>query len=100
LAKSLGVQVSSYDNLDLEIAESDVIIVATNACEPIILKEHVLNSGNKVLIDLSIPNNIDTAVKELPYIQLVNVDQLSKLNDQTLQKRLAEVPKAKSIITH
>ena len=100
LARSLGVQVSSYDNLDREIEQSDVIIVATNACEPIICKEHVLNSGSKVLIDLSIPNNIDTAVKELPYIQLVNVDQLSKLNDQTLQKRLAEVPKAKNIIAH
>ena len=100
LAKSLGVEVASYDNLNNEIEQSDVIIVATNACEPVIRKEHVLNRGNKVLIDLSIPNNIDTSVKELPYIQLVNVDQLSKLSDQTLQKRLAEVPKAKGIIAH
>ncbi len=100
LAKTLGVQVASYDNVYSEIATSDVIIVATNACEPIIRKEHVLDSGHKVLIDLSIPNNIDIAVKELPHIQLVNVDQLSRLSDQTLQKRLAEVPKAKSIIAH
>jgi len=100
LAKSLGVNVASYDDLYNEIEAANVIIVATNACEPIIRKEHVLHIGNKILIDLSIPNNIDTAVKELPHIQLVNVDQLSKLNDQTLQKRLAEVPKAKSIIAH
>jgi len=100
LAKTLGVHVASYDNLIGEIAQADVIIVATNACEPIICKEHVIDAGNKVLIDLSIPNNIDPAVRELPYIQLVNVDQLSKLSDQTLQKRLAEVPRAKAIIAH
>jgi len=100
LANKLGVQAAGYDNMYDEIAQAEVIIVATNACEPVIRKAHVLNNGNKVLIDLSIPNNIDTAVKELPYIQLVNVDQLSKLNDQTLQKRLAEVPKAKAIIAH
>ncbi len=29
---------------------------------------------------------------------MVNVDQLSKLKDETLQKRMAEVPMAKAII--
>jgi len=37
-------------------------------------------------------------VLQLPNIMLLNVDQLSKLKDETLQKRLAEVPKAKQII--
>ena len=51
------------------------------------------------MIDLSIPNNIDPSAKELPHITLVNVDDLSRINDETLQKRMAEVPKAKSIIS-
>jgi glutamyl-tRNA reductase len=62
------------------------------------MKKDLAKHGKKILIDLSIPNNIDPSAKELPDITLVNVDDLSRINDETLQKRLTEVPKAKSII--
>jgi glutamyl-tRNA reductase len=76
----------------------DIVIVATNAEQPVIMKADLENSNPKILIDLSIPNNIDPLAKELAHITLVNVDDLSKINDATLQKRQAEVPKAKAII--
>ena len=57
-----------------------------------------VNCGQKILIDLSIPHNIEIAAAQLPNVTLVNVDELSKLRDETLQKREAEVPKAKAII--
>ena len=47
---------------------------------------------------MSIPNNIDVTAKELPGVTLVNVDDLSKINDATLEKRKAEVPRAKCLI--
>ena len=50
------------------------------------------------MIDLSIPNNIDPSSKELEHITFVNVDDLAGINDATLQKRVAEVPKAKGLI--
>ena len=54
-----------------------------------------------VVIDLSIPFNVEESVKELPAINLINVDDLSRIKDETLEKRYAEVPKAKAIInTH
>jgi glutamyl-tRNA reductase len=54
-----------------------------------------------VVIDLSIPFNLEDSVKELPAINLINVDDLSRIKDETLEKRYAEVPKAKAIInTH
>ncbi|MGN6617661.1 MAG: glutamyl-tRNA reductase [Ilyomonas sp.] len=98
LAKDLDLHFSCYDNLNEEVSAADVVIVATNAEQPVINKADLINSNKKILIDLSIPNNIDPAAKELAHITLINVDELSKLNDKTLQKRLAEVPKAKAII--
>jgi glutamyl-tRNA reductase len=98
LADEMGLIRASYDNIESEIEEADIIIVATNAAQPIILKNDLLLSKEKVLIDLSIPNNIEPSAKDLPHITLVNVDDLSKINDATLQKREAEVPKAKNII--
>lgn len=98
LAAALDLQYVSYNNLYNEVKGADIIIVATNAEKPVILKTDLIGYGEKVLIDMSIPNNIDIAAKELPGITLVNVDDLSKINDATLEKRKAEVPRAKCLI--
>ncbi|MFP5041521.1 glutamyl-tRNA reductase [Parasediminibacterium sp. JCM 36343] len=98
LADELNLKVGSYELIEHEIQAADIIIVATNAATPIIHKAHFSNGNAKVLIDLSIPNNIAPDCKSLAHITLVNVDDLAKINDATLQKRMAEVPKAKAII--
>jgi glutamyl-tRNA reductase len=98
LAAEMGLMNVSFENLNEEIKQADIIIVATNANEPIIRKADLIGCEEKLMIDLSIPNNIEVAAKDLPQITLVNVDDLSKINDATLQKREAEVPKAKEII--
>lgn len=98
LAGELQLKAASYNELEYEVQAADIIIVATNAEMPFIHSADLINSKPKVLIDLSIPNNIEASCKKLQHIVLVNVDDLSKINDATLQKRLAEVPKAKEII--
>jgi glutamyl-tRNA reductase len=98
LARELGLRSASLENLHEEIAKADIILVATNSPEPTILKEHVEGHGEKLIIDLSIPYNVHEEAQELSNVQLVNVDELSKLKDETLRMRMAEVPKAKAII--
>jgi glutamyl-tRNA reductase len=101
LAGELGLQYALYSDLKQQVQEADVVIVATHAEEPVIAKATLEKSKRKILIDLSIPNNIDPSAKDLAHITLVNVDDLSRINDETLQKRLNEVPRAKEIIiTH
>ncbi|HWB26518.1 MAG TPA: glutamyl-tRNA reductase [Chitinophagaceae bacterium] len=98
LASELKLQTAPYEALEEKLQEADIVIVATNSASPVITKADVAGSKPKILIDLSIPNNIDPSAKELPHITLANVDDLSTINDKTLQKRMAEVPKAKAII--
>lgn len=98
MAEELGLHTACENELEKYIQLSDVIIVATNASQPVILTSHLLNSGGKLIIDLSIPYNVDTAVKEIPGIQLINVDELSGFKDETLRNREAEIPMVKSII--
>ena len=98
LAKELGLRSVGMELLNEEITAADVIIVATNSDQPVITKNLLPQTKDQILIDLSIPNNIDPACKKIPCITLVNVDDLSKINDITLQKRMAEVPKARAII--
>lgn len=98
LAGELGLQSAPFHELAAEIQTADIILVSTNAPQPTILKEHFAHTSNKVVIDLSIPYNVEKDVQQLPGITLVDVDQLSKLKDETLQRRQAEVPKAREII--
>ncbi len=98
LASELGLRSASIENIDEEIAKADIILAATNSVEPIILKSHLEAGKQKLIIDLSIPYNVEISATELPNVHLVNVDELSKLKDETLKMREAEVPKAKVII--
>lgn len=99
LAKELGLKSAPVEQLPAEIQKADIILVATNSAEPTILKSHLEDGSRKLIIDLSIPYNVEEAAQALPHVQMVNVDELSKLKDETLKMRLAEVPKAKAIIS-
>ena len=99
LACELGLNQASIENLAEEIAKADIILVATNSAQPVIRKEHLEGRGEKLILDLSIPYNVSDDAQLLPNVQMINVDKLSKLKDETLKMRLAEVPKAKGIIS-
>ena len=98
LAEDLGLMHAPLSELQQHIQESDIILVATNGSEPAILAADLENQGEKLVIDLSIPCNVEQTAGLLPNITLVNVDELSKLKDETLQKREAEVPAVNAII--
>lgn len=98
LAEELGLFSAPIEELSEKVAAADIILVATNSAEPTILTTQLAGTQHKLVIDLSIPNNVEASAAELPNVTLINVDQLSKLKDETLAKREAEVPKAKAII--
>ena len=98
LANELGLKYAPLAALPEHVAEADIILVATNAQEPTILSSQLNGHGKKLIIDLSIPYNVESSAQLLSNVTLVNVDDLSRLKDETLQKRKAEIPKAKAII--
>jgi len=98
LASELGLKSAPVTEIHEQIAASDIILVATNSPEPTILKSQLEGKGKKLIIDLSVPCNVEEAAQKLEGITFINVDELSKIKDQTLQARKAEVPKALAII--
>ncbi|MFB9842750.1 glutamyl-tRNA reductase [Mucilaginibacter ginsenosidivorans] len=98
LAKELGLNHAPLDELSRQVRNADIVLVASSADEPAILRSHLENAGDKLIIDLSVPNNVEASARELANVTLVNVDELSKLKDATLKKREAEVPVAMKII--
>ncbi len=66
LANELGLYHASIDQLPQYIDQSDIILVATNAAHPTILKSHLEGKTDKLIIDLSIPYNVEIAAQIYP----------------------------------
>lgn len=98
LAKKLDVIVKDYDDLQIELQKADVVVVATGAQNPTVDKA-ILNLKKPVLIlDLSIPKNVNENVKDIEGVTLVHMDELSQITDETLENRKKHIPAAEAII--
>ncbi len=98
IAGKFNLVVKDYSNLQEEINKSDILIVATGAHNPTIDK-HIIQTHKALLIlDLSIPKNVDENVEELKNVTLVHLDDLSQITDETLEKRKTHIPLAEAII--
>ena len=96
-----SIRKSTIQQLSSEVKKADVLIVSTGANFPTITKEHIPKNKEILILDLSMPANVDAEVKKLKNVTLVNVDDLSKITDETLIIRQQEIPFAESIIeTH
>ncbi|MBE7659907.1 glutamyl-tRNA reductase [Tenacibaculum finnmarkense] len=93
-----AIQNAKFENLNKEIANTDVLIVSTGAAQATIKREHVLTKNPLLILDLSMPANVSKEVADLPNVTLINVDELSKITDETLAIRQQEVPAAEKII--
>jgi glutamyl-tRNA reductase len=98
LAAETGVGFAPFGQLAAYARKADIILVATDAEQPTLLCSSLQGGGEKLILDLSIPCNVEKDAALLPGVTLVNVDELSRIKDETLQKREAEVPKAKVIL--
>ncbi|MDG1038292.1 MAG: glutamyl-tRNA reductase [Polaribacter sp.] len=97
----LSIRKSVIGNLKDEIAKTDVLIVSTGADKPTINEEHLVDGKEILILDLSMPENVSHNLTHHKNVTLVNIDELSRVTDETLAKRLAEIPYAEDIIeTH
>jgi glutamyl-tRNA reductase len=51
-----------------------------------------------LILDLSIPKNVNQDVEELDGVTLIHMDYLSQLTDETLENRKKHIPAAEAII--
>ncbi len=98
LAGKMKLRVRPFEALEAEIAESDVLIVATGADEPTVRPDMIPADKMRWVLDLSIPLNVDPGIDGLAGVTLVHLDQLSRITDHTLEQRKKYIPQAEGII--
>lgn len=98
IAGKFNLIVKDYADIQSEIAQTDVLIVATGAQKPTISKELLYLKRPLLILDLSIPKNVSDNVTENEFVTLVHLDDLSSVTDKTLEHRASQIPMAKELI--
>ena len=98
VAGKFNLVVKNIRNLDNEIAKSDILIVATGADDITVDTSIIANNRPLLILDLSIPSNVDNKLKNLENVTVVNLDELSQLTNAALKKRQKFIPEAIQIL--
>jgi len=83
------------------LTDADVVIVATGAPDPVLDRSLVpdlgANSSPTLLIDISMPRNVDPAIDDVSGYMVYDLDALRAWTDRVEAQRSAEVPEARAI---
>jgi glutamyl-tRNA reductase len=105
LARSLDGRALPFDKLGHHLAEFDIIACATAAPGAILTGPALAAAMAQrpaaplFLIDLALPRDIDPAAADLDNVYLYNLDDLARISDQNRAARVAEITKARELIT-
>ena len=83
IAGKFNLLVKDYGDLQTEIRNTDVLVVATGGQSPTISKDLIHAKKPLLILDLSIPKNVAAEVSEMENISVIHLDHLSQLTDKT-----------------
>ena len=98
LANQYSVEAANMEEQAEILGTSDILILATGADHPIIYKKDIEGSAVKLIFDLTVPSNLSTDVLEIEGLTIYNIDQLSRIVNETIDKRKNQIPRAEEII--
>lgn len=103
MVKELGGTAYSLSDLDTYQGGFDVIIACTSSAHPIITPEVYQSllqgeSDQKIVIDLAVPADFDTATSKIFPIKLINVASLKPISEANLKARETEMIVCVSIL--
>jgi len=87
-----------YDDLANACNDADIIIVSSSSGTHTVFPSFFTKNKSRLILDLSVPANVDPDVKNINGITVLNVDEVSTILDKTISLRQAEIPKALQII--
>ncbi|MBM4139676.1 MAG: glutamyl-tRNA reductase [Nitrospira sp.] len=104
LAAKFGGTPVPFEQFKNEMASADIVLVSTGAAHCIIgagdVERAVEKRGNRpmFLIDISVPRNIDPAVRYVDNAFLFDIDDLTQRVEQNRAERLQEAEKAERMV--
>jgi glutamyl-tRNA reductase len=104
LANRFGGTAVAFEQFREEMASADIVLVSTGAAHYLVSEEDVQRSVKQrmnrpmFLIDISVPRNIDPAVRHVDNAFLFDIDDLKARVEQNRGGRLQEAEKAEQMV--
>ena len=102
LAEETNGQFIPFENIPKILPNVQIVVTCTSADFPVVSTDQItqMDSINHslLLMDLSVPRNIQTDVENLPNITLFTVDELESVVSERLFSRKQELPRASRIV--
>ncbi len=104
IARECGGQAIPWEQLDDALVEADIVLSTTGAPEPIMTRrrfDDILarrSRGTMVILDIAVPRDFDPRIHDGDRACLFNVDDLKRIQDQTLKERQQHVKPAEAIV--
>ncbi|PKO04946.1 MAG: glutamyl-tRNA reductase [Chloroflexi bacterium HGW-Chloroflexi-3] len=104
LAEQFSFRVAPFEELENLLLTADIVITATSVEHPIITLEllnpilkHRKNS-TILFLDIALPRNVDSAIRNLSGVELIDLDDLKLRLDETKQHREQEAKQVEEIL--
>jgi glutamyl-tRNA reductase len=98
IAGKFKLIVKNISELNSEISQSDVLIVATSSNKPTVTNKNISVSKPLLILDLSVPKNVNENLVTNSNIKLLDLDYLSNVTDLNKENRKKFIPDAEKII--
>ena len=98
IAGKFKLIVKNISELNSEISQSDVLIVATSSNKPTVTNKNISISKPLLILDLSVPKNVNENLAANSNIKLLDLDYLSNVTDLNKENRKKFIPDAEKII--
>jgi glutamyl-tRNA reductase len=104
LARRVGGRGVALAAVGPELAAADIVIASTDAPHPVLMREdlerdlHERQDRPMLLIDISVPRDLDPEIGRLPGITLHDIDDLQRVVEDNLNGRRAEAERGEGIV--
>jgi glutamyl-tRNA reductase len=104
MASACGGFAVPWDDLESALAQADIVLSTTGAAEPIVTQARWKRvrsrraRGAVVILDIAVPRDFDPAIHDGDQTCLFNIDDLKKIQEQTLANRRRYLEPAEAII--
>jgi len=102
LAEETNGQFIAFEDISKILPQVQIVVTCTSADFPVVtsaqIKDLDTTNHSLLLMDLSVPRNIQTNVSNLPNISLFTVDELESVVSERLFSRKKELPRASRIV--
>ena len=104
LAERWGAESATFESLQDSLSQADILISSTGAPHLVVSAQMVGEAMRSrperalVLIDIAVPRDIDPDAAHIPHVKLFDIDGLNARLEDSLLRRMEEVPQVRQIL--